>query len=115
MTPLQTKWIEALRNGGYEQAQGRLRIGNAFCCLGVACDVVPVEGTWNVVGAASSAIAYYEFEMPNGLDFLDTELSYELMQLYGMDVELMDELIGMNDAGKSFDEIADRLEQEWSS
>src|ERR1035437_1012294 len=32
-------YLEALRSGRYEQAQGSLREGNRFCCLGVACDV----------------------------------------------------------------------------
>jgi hypothetical protein len=32
-------WTAALRSGKYKQAQGRLRRGDSFCCLGVACDV----------------------------------------------------------------------------
>lgn len=34
-----TKWLEALRSGKYEQAHRFLRVGNAFCCLGVACEI----------------------------------------------------------------------------
>lgn len=33
------KWIEALRSGKYEQGKDRLRVGNRFCCLGVAVDL----------------------------------------------------------------------------
>jgi hypothetical protein len=37
---------DALREGGYEQAYGQLRAGqNAFCCLGVGCDISGL-GEW---------------------------------------------------------------------
>ena len=33
-------WIEALRSGEYQQAQGALRTAdNKFCCLGVLCNL----------------------------------------------------------------------------
>lgn len=32
------KFIAALESGLYEQGMGRLRNGNRFCCLGVACE-----------------------------------------------------------------------------
>ncbi len=32
-------WIEALRSGEYAQGKEELRYGNAFCCLGVLCDL----------------------------------------------------------------------------
>ena len=36
------KWVEALRQGGYEQGVGLLRnADNEFCCLGVATDICP--------------------------------------------------------------------------
>ena len=44
-----SKWVAALRSGEYGQARGRLREGNRFCCLGVACDVYMKEtgrGNW---------------------------------------------------------------------
>lgn len=42
------KWVAALESGEYQQTNCRLRAGNSFCCLGVACDVavkagVPIE------------------------------------------------------------------------
>lgn len=41
-------WIEALRSGEYQQAIGRLRIDDRFCCLGVLCDLHAKEtgGMW---------------------------------------------------------------------
>ncbi len=53
-TEMWRKWIKALESGKYRQAQGLLRKtdesrGDAFCCLGVACDIVKkdVKGKWN--------------------------------------------------------------------
>ena len=43
---LALRWIEALESDQYEQGRGRLRTGDAFCCLGVACDVAD-PGQWN--------------------------------------------------------------------
>lgn len=44
------KLVDALRSGEYQQGKGRLRDGNKFCCLGVACDVFKREtsiGGWD--------------------------------------------------------------------
>lgn len=38
------KFIEALECGQYEQGSGRLRQGDRFCCLGVACDLAMKNG-----------------------------------------------------------------------
>lgn len=43
---IKAKWVEALRSGRYEQTSGRLKDGDAFCCIGVLCDVYP-EGFWD--------------------------------------------------------------------
>lgn len=41
---LRALWVKALRSGEYEQALGRLRDGDTFCCLGVACEVYRKAG-----------------------------------------------------------------------
>ena len=33
------KWIDALRSGEYQQSTSRLRTGDTYCCLGVACEL----------------------------------------------------------------------------
>ncbi len=37
------KWVKALLSGKYKQADGQLRDGDKFCCLGVACDLYAKE------------------------------------------------------------------------
>ncbi|HWG97181.1 MAG TPA: hypothetical protein VN647_08875 [Nitrospira sp.] len=32
-------WVRALRSGKYQQGKGRLRKGDSYCCLGVACEL----------------------------------------------------------------------------
>lgn len=36
---IKQRWLAALRSGEYQQAHGRLRNGDSFCCLGVLCDL----------------------------------------------------------------------------
>ncbi len=36
-------WIESLRSGLYQQGNGRLRVGDKYCCLGVLCDLYDQE------------------------------------------------------------------------
>jgi len=40
MNPLiKQKWIDALRNGQYEQGKNNLKLDNKYCCLGVLTDI----------------------------------------------------------------------------
>ena len=35
-------WVSALRSGNYPQTLGRLKRGDAYCCLGVLCEIDPM-------------------------------------------------------------------------
>lgn len=35
-------WVDALRSGKYQQAEGALRISDGYCCLGVLCEVLKI-------------------------------------------------------------------------
>lgn len=37
-------WLDALRSGKYKQGQGRLRLDNEYCCLGVLCELAFAQG-----------------------------------------------------------------------
>jgi len=39
------QWVDALRSGKYKQGTGRLRDGDMYCCLGIACDISGL-GEW---------------------------------------------------------------------
>lgn len=40
--PIQTKWLEALESGKYEQGHGQLKERGRFCCLGVLCELMNI-------------------------------------------------------------------------
>lgn len=107
---LKSKWIEALKSGDYLQTQGRLYAGDdlengkpCMCCLGV------LEA---VCGTNKYEMEYKE--MPS--DLTDSKSPADvLMQLVPVTVvvseSLGSKLAGMNDSGKSFDEIADYIKE----
>jgi hypothetical protein len=94
---IKAKWVEALRSGKYEQGQNRLRRGDAFCCLGVLCDVVG-GGEWErdqFVIERERGISYLPRPMRRWLDDSDAE----------------EALVTMNDDGVPFTEIADYIDK----
>lgn len=96
------KWVEALRSGEYEKGIGYLFKYNTYCCLGVGCVIL---------GADKNTMAEKEITTSSDweLDILKIKNSFprELQ-----DTELMENLIYFNDnEGKSFNEIADWLEE----
>lgn len=108
------KWTAALRSGEYAQAEGVLRDSNdAFCCLGVACDVYAKEvgGEWREggffrAGSGETLNDTSKYALPGrvrewlGLD--DASGQYEGAAL-----------IDHNDDDKlPFDQIADIIESE---
>lgn len=109
---VKAKWLAALRSGKYKQARGKLRKEeNRRCCLGVLCDVFKREtkrgawrrdgdGTWQfVVGTERDAMTLPEpvwkwAGLENDNPYLDNAIA-----------------AGLNDSGKSFVYIADKIEK----
>lgn len=110
------EWVDALRSGKYNQAQGYLRTAEGFCCLGVACHVVnPIP--WEVSHINIGGCTHYGYEHPDYTAILPKHIA----QFYGMgnnssaytsirdrDGELI-ELAGLNDEGFPFSQIADLI------
>lgn len=48
-------WVDALRNGGYQQGKGCLNNADdgTFCCLGVLCDIAHEAGITSMESAES--------------------------------------------------------------
>jgi hypothetical protein len=101
---LKEKWLVALRSGEYKQGQNQLFDGEKYCCLGVLAEICGME------------IADYADEiLENGVEegyeplfsLVDTNLA-----IYTKDEpKFSDKLIGMNDGGSSFGDIANFIEQ----
>lgn len=95
------KWLAALRSGDYKQASMCLFNSYGYCCLGVA-----------------GAICGVPSDKMKGHSYFSSEMGFGIVPPKGLP-DLLDDrtpdnvvgaLISMNDAGKSFSEIADYIE-----
>ena len=106
------KLIEALRSGEYEQTTKKLRRGNSFCCMGVACDIYQKEtgkGEW-----------HRDYFHADGFDSSAYSMPMKVARFFGFSGSNPEvrglTLSGWNDyKGKSFEEIADLLEKEYGT
>jgi hypothetical protein len=94
---IKNEWLAALRSSTYKQGRSRLRSPtNCFCCLGVLADLTDPEG-W------IPKTRGYSWKDPN---------SWALLPNFpGLDTETQQTLSEMNDAGWSFAQIADWIEE----
>ena len=72
---LKKKWMAALRSGKYQQGKGHLKKDGKFCCLGVLRDIVN----------------------PNDRRGQDGSLNAKQREEYGLNEELEEVLVSMND------------------
>lgn len=97
MNALAKKWVKALRSGNYEQAKGKLKVADRFCCLGVLCEISGM-GKWK-------RSRYYvgDFESEN------TDLPFQLLNAVGLGRRHTSSLMTLNDEGKTFKEISKEI------
>lgn len=123
------KWVEVLQSGKYNQVQGRLKLVTGdkaeYCCLGIAAEcVLGFDMVPSYIGGTEYGYETGEYEghietaglRPDerkkfGLDisFKDKESKYitKLTGYYpGTPAHRQDALVGLNDNGFSFREIA---------
>jgi hypothetical protein len=108
---IKQKWVSALRSGEYQQTQNRLHDENGFCCLGVLCDLYGKEN--NVEWEPSR---YYN----NAYMFQDMAAALPLSVMKWVGVEEVNPYVNsgvftlaeLNDAGSTFNEIADVIEKQ---
>ncbi|MDM0024118.1 hypothetical protein [Variovorax saccharolyticus] len=117
---VKAKWVAALRSGKYEQAHGELRGDeNAFCCLGVLCEISGV-GSWGydsetgLPEKAYCAGTAFENDLPPHavLDWAGFSAGAAIARripkvTIGGDEEVLHD---HNDGGRTFAEIADAIE-----
>ena len=119
---IKQQWLEALRSGEYKQGSGCLKSDDEFCCLGVLSDIYAKQKDleWST--------EFYEKDPDD--KFFDTnkficgksalppspvckwaELQNSNPEIY-VDDYMPCSIAGMNDAGYSFSEIADAIEEQ---
>lgn len=110
LNPNAQKWVDALRRGNYKQGKYRLRTGDTFCCLGVACDVFKrqLKLRWKRRNVSDGDEAFY-------IGGKDADLPLAVQSILGLKSPNGsfngDTLAGENDyTGLNFNEIADLIE-----
>lgn len=98
-------WVEVLHSGKYQQVSGVLRTKeNRFCVWGVACDLVN-PSLWDLQAGRS----FYRYSSDGFFTkMFPPEEIYK--DHFGLNEDETSILMDMNDAGRSFSEIADYIE-----
>ena len=100
-------WVKALRSGEFAQGRGRLKRGDTYCCLGVACELYRREhpeivweynGILRKICITPDLVTKWLGLNSNTADFILGGECTSLMKL--------------NDAGLTFKEIADIIKSE---
>lgn len=136
MNEMEKKLVAALRSGKYKQGRSYLRVGDRYCCLGVACDLMVQEGMGEWLPPSDSDEDVRQIDIDGAFVFRasgDQEDAEQLVQwmrdrmgwISGVgDVAIesrdavdslagyndVDSLAGYNDGGLTFDQIADIIE-----
>jgi len=113
------KWVDALRSGKYEQTDNALKRDNAFCCLGVLCDISEIS-YWKRKNDGDDGEFIYAEQYTNLLPIKVAEWagmknasgSFQSVSAYSDDYKI-DTLARMNDDNVQFTEIADIIESKW--
>jgi hypothetical protein len=105
---MKARWVAALRSGDYKQAPSSLRNRGGYCCLGVFCDLHD-SSQWRRMSLTTYSL--YEYNIDDG----HPTRAYpppSVRRKYRLTVKAQAKLADMNDMGKSFNEIADYIENE---
>ena len=98
------KWVDALRSGKYQQTRSALRLGDTYCCLGVACDVLG-DGEWTALQNG-----LWEFRFSDGQRKAGY-LPASMLDRLGLSTEDQRVLMDLNHHGVTFDAIATHIER----
>lgn len=104
---IKKNWVNALRSGVFTQVNGTLGYDGIDvkrrCCLGVLCEITEntvMEGS-KVLSVGRALKNTFIYDMP----------SKEVLHMAGLHHKTAHKLAGMNDAGYSFNFIADYIEE----
>src|SRR5574337_1125403 len=109
------KWASALRSGAYKQGKNRLRSSSdKFCVLGVLCNLhalahpkIAATQDDKTSYMGSNSILQYKVQKWANLHTPYGGINYSCTKHSGED------LAWLNDHGKSFNYLADFIEEKW--
>ena len=106
ISEVKQEWLKALRSGKFQQAAGKLRKGQAYCCLGVLCSLHAKK---------------HRVKWRSGQPYFENRicLPEEVVAWAGLEGQNPEVLIGgervflsdLNDNGLKFDAIAALIEE----
>lgn len=104
---IKQRWVEALRSGQYKQGRGFLKRNNAYCCLGVLCELhrqdFPNKG-WQLNNQHGGQFSY---SLRNAVNYPPEEVS----DWAGLGPSVYNLLADANDSGADFPTIASLIEE----
>ena len=103
------EWIKALRSNEYNQTRGALQDDYGYCCLGVLCEIDHYT-TKRRIPFQSGKTTYTYSTKNNDFESSCSQLPTGLMVRLGILGDGQAMLIDMNDHGRSFQYIADWIE-----
>lgn len=114
--------VAALRSGKYKQGVNALHQDDTFCCLGVACDIAGAK--WELSLTSKYGIPLYNDGtgalersiMPNYIrDYFGFATAEGQFEAHAPALWGRQSLLRANDAGATFDQIADYIEANWET
>jgi hypothetical protein len=115
---VKAKWVAALRSGEYKQCKGRLHSPDGgFCCLGVLSDIAVKHGIgeWRHIGRGICFISDSSLDEVMLPEAVSEWAGFGYPERMGGRVSVdnaSDCLAAHNDAGRTFAEIADAIEEQ---
>lgn len=127
---VKAKWLAALRSGDYEQGRDALRTGTRhrqYCCLGVLCDLAVKEGIigqpilidrdWTYGDTTHTSWSALPLTVAQWAGLYNPD---DLSHTSGFGIDAMatspegdrTSLSSLNDSGKTFEQIADIIEDQ---
>ena len=103
------QWIAALRSGEYQQGRERLKDGDNFCCLGVACNIHPKAEAYELYLHYPSNWIMHDYGINETHDLENLNQVFKCPVTYN---NLAFYLAWANDSlGWNFNQIADWIEK----
>ena len=110
------KWVRALRSGKYKHGRCQLNSGNAYCCLGVLCEMFIAEGgTLNVrcLHRREDEVTEYNGETAYPPDAVLRWAS--IRSVSGQASSAEHSVAAVNDTADSFTPSIEYIEQHWEN
>ena len=113
---IKAKWVQALKSGKYNQADGFLRVDDNYCCLGVLCDIYHREtglGEWSEISFPSVFAFAQESKIESSKVLLPKVMEWAGLESCNPLIDKETSLAMLNDDHLPFECIADIINEKF--